>query len=244
MVGFGERRRLTLLFALLVLSAALVAVVGGPLALIVGELLRRGADQNALTILLVAPIAVTAIVFLRVIVGVDTLGIFAPMLLAIAFMRIGILSGLVLLAVLVLIGAPCLVLMERYRFLAIARTGVLICLVALVLLAATLAGAVSGTTALLEAQVIPLAIMAGVIERFVNAQVDQRPEESAKLLLTAVAATLVSLLIGNEPFQALLFRRPDAALLAVPACLVMGRYAGLRLTDLARFREVARGATG
>lgn len=227
-----------LAIALLIGSLVLAQIVR-PLALVVEALLQRGAEPRTVEVLLLAPLAVTIIVFLRVVVGLDTLGIFAPMLLAIAFLRIGVIEGLLLLAVLVIVCAPCIALIERYRFLAISRTGVVICLVAVTLLIATAVGALVGSASLLEAEVIPLAIMAGVIERFVNAQADQRPEETAKLIFTGVVAALVSLVLANQVLQRALFARPDLLLLSMPACLLMGRYAGLRLLDLLCFREVA-----
>ena len=238
-----QTRSFPYLLVMLMLGATLALLVRGPLALMVDEILGRGVTEETVTLLLLVPVAATVVVFLRTVVGLDTFGIFAPMILAFTFLTVGIVGGLLVLGALVLVGAPSRLLLDRYHTLAVARLGVLLSIVALVLLGATFVAATVGDTQLLEADAFPLVIIAGIIERFVSAQMDLGPKEAAKLsLFTVISSVIVWLVISPPPVQAVFRSRPDLILLCFPALLLMGRYSGLRLSELIRFWGIARHA--
>lgn len=228
------------LLVTLMLGALVAGLIRGPLGLMVDAMLARGVENETLSLLLLVPVAATVVVFLRTVVGLDTFGIFAPMILAFTFLTVGIVGGLLVLGALVLVGAPSRLLLDKYHSLAIARLGVLLSIVALVLLGATFIAATVGDTRLLRADAFPLVIIAGIIERFVSAQMEQSPKDALKLFLfTVIAAVVVWLVISAAPVQAILRSRPDVVLLCFPALLLMGRYSGLRLSELIRFWGVA-----
>jgi hypothetical protein len=79
-----------------------------------------------------------------------------------------------------------------------------------------------------------------MIDRFVTAQMDQSPAEALRLSgFTLLTATLVALLLGAEWLRAALRAEPDLLLVVPPLCLLLGRFGGLRLLELWRFRRVA-----
>ena len=235
------RNRTLWTLALLGLLAA--GVIFDPLESVLNSTLKRGADEQVVTVLLLVPLAATVLVFLRTLVGLDTFGIFAPMILAIAFLQVGIVRGLLAFGAVLAIGTPVRLILELYPSLQIARTAVVVSVVALVLLVATFIDSLTGGTGLLGNQALPLVIMAGVIERFVTAQMDETPKEAAWLsVFTVLSSVLVWLVIAPSTVQSTLLSWPGLVLLSFPACLLMGRYSGLRFTELFRFRELSANA--
>lgn len=191
--------------------------------------------------LLMVPVGVLAIISARVLVGLETFGLLGPLLLGFAFSRVGPLLGLGLFGGLLVMVTPLRLLLERVPLLSVSRTGVLVMLCAAALLVVTSAVR-DHAPALAAADLgLPVVAMASMIDRFVTAQMDQSPGEALKLsVYTLVTATLVSFLVGSAWLADQLIARPDVVWFCVPAGLVVGRYGGLRLLELARFRPVAR----
>jgi hypothetical protein len=87
---------------------------------------------------------------------------------------------------------------------------------------------------------LPVVIMAGIVDRFVTAQMDQSTGEAVKLsFFTVLAAAIVAALLQWSFLRGAVAARPDLALLAFPICLLAGRYTGLRVSEYYRFRAVA-----
>ncbi len=190
--------------------------------------------------LLLVPVGVLAIVGARVLVGLETFGLLGPLLLGFAFSRVGPLVGLGLFAGMLLVVTPLRLLLERVPLLSTSRTGVLVMICAAALLIVT-AAARDRVPALAAADLgLPVVAMASMIDRFVTAQMDQSPGEALKLsAYTLITATLVSYLVGSVWLSDQLLAMPDLVWFCIPAGLLVGRYSGLRLLELRRFRPVA-----
>ncbi|KKK84891.1 hypothetical protein LCGC14_2778770 [marine sediment metagenome] len=225
----------------LLLAVLAAALILGPLDLMRDVMVEEGGvTERTVLLLLLVPVGATVVVVLRTLVGLDTFGVFAPMILALTFLTVGIVVGLAVLGALILVGTAARLLLERYPSLAVSRAGIIVSLAALVLFGVTFIGSAEGDTELLQAGAFPLVITAGIIERFTGAQMDQDPKEAARILLfTVISSVVVWGVISAGPVQAVLRSRPDLILLSFPALVLMGRYTGLRLGELIRFREVA-----
>ena len=225
-----------------VLIGALAAgLILAPLSLMRDAIVNDGQVMEPTVLLLfLVPVGATVVVLLRTVVGLETYGIFAPMILALTFLTVGIMGGLTVLGAVILVGTFGRLLLDKYPCLAVARSGVIVSLAALVLFGAMFVGFAEGEPRLLQAGAFPLVIIAGIIERFAGAQMDQDPKEAARLLLSTVLSSIVVwAVISAGPVQAVVRSRPDVILLSFPALMLMGRYSGLRLVELLRFREVA-----
>ena len=125
-------------------------------------------------------------------------------------------------------------------FLSVARTGVLVvsCADPLLFLTAYGPALIPG---LGPADMgLPIVALAGMVDRFVTAQMDQSPGEAIRLsAYTLVTAFLISLLVGWERLHGALRAEPDLLFLVPPLCLLLGRFSGLRLLELWRFRRIA-----
>ncbi len=124
---------------------------------------------SAPTLLATLPLAGLVIVLLRTVVGLETFGLFAPVLLAVTFVQTGLPVGVGLFCVLLLAGLGVRWALRPLHLPRAARLAVLLAVAAEALLAAnTLVDSPQvGST---WATAFPLVVMAGIIERFWNAQ--------------------------------------------------------------------------
>lgn len=210
-----------------------------PIASASRTLVAEGARPATVEHLLMVPVGVLAIVFGRTFVGLETFGLMTPLILGFAFERMGTLEGLAIYLALIALVTPLRMLLEHVSVLSVARTGALITLCALVLLVVLSLG----TTLLPGIRAgeigLPVIAMAGVIDRFVSAQMDQSPKEALKLSIhTLVVATAVSALVSLSALRGLVAGHPDLLVLGLPTMLLLGRYRGLRLLERWRFRAV------
>lgn len=229
--------RSTLLTTLALLVAAAVVVAVQPLGALMQVFVERHGSAAAGLDLLMVPVGATLIVVLRTLVGIEGFGIFSPLILAYAFVRLGTVTGLLTFVALLLAVTPARLLMDRFALLSVARTGILVAACAVVLFAMS---ALAPRYLELSSLGLPVVIMAGIVDRFVTAQMDQSTGEAVKLsFFTVFAATIVAAIFQWGGLRAAITATPDLTLLAFPVCLLVGRYTGLRVSEYYRFRAVA-----
>jgi len=201
-------------------------------------LLRR--DQFSL--ILLAPFALLMTVFLRQVVGLQSIGVFLPVLLGFCVTQVGwALAGL-LLSLAVVLGVAVRWAVARFGLLQVPRSAFLITFLILVFLLFTVSierfGIESGRGVL----VLPIAAMAMAVERFtVEAQDRGLGEASSLLAQTMILAALSALVLMQPVFEVLTVTFPEILLVVLAEIMVVGRYRGLRLLELHRFGSVRTG---
>lgn len=198
-------------------------------------------------LLALLPLAALLVVVLRVVVGLSTLGTFAPVLLALGFTQAGVVVGLMLTVGLFALGFLAQPLLRRARLPRVARLGVLVCLVAASLLAVQGLGegpaggvpvdAVAGQAASWAA--LPVVVTATIVERLWETwDLEGARASVTEAGLTLAVALLVTAVLLSPPARDV---AGGAPLPLAGTCLVLiwlvGRYRGLRLTELFRFRS-------
>lgn len=230
-----------LAFVALFAATALLAAFE-PLRLAVETLRTEGAQGATLDSLLLLPAGVVAIVIFRLVIGLETFGLFAPLILAFAFAKVSPLIGVAVFGVLLVLVSPVGLWLARFPLLSTARTASLLVLSSLLLLCGfALFNALGGQLRLIDLG-LPVVALSGMMDRFVSAQLDQSPQEALKLsIYTLLVSTLVAIgVIGNPWLLELLRAHPDLLLFCFPLCLLLGRYSGLRVMEVWRFRVLAR----
>ncbi|MEU6166025.1 7TM domain-containing protein [Streptomyces tanashiensis] len=187
------------------------------------------------------PLAALLIVVLRVVVGLNTLGTFSPVLLALAYAQAGLPLGVPLTLVMFALGFAMQPLLRRLHLPRVARLGVLIAVVTSGLIAAQLG---LGGFGLSDSWGMSLPVV-------VTAIVTERLWEAWDLDGVRAAATGAALTMGTAVLVALLLLTPYVREVAeaVPLQLavvcavwtsIAGTYRGLRLSELFRFAPAAK----
>jgi len=186
------------------------------------------------------PLAAALVVGVRTLIGLQTFGVFAPILLALALAHTGVLPGTVIFAVMLSAGIMTQLLTHRFKLPRIARLAVLLSAVVLALL---LMQEVSYTLGLglTVANTFPVVVTAAIVERFSVNWEQQQLKPTLKLAAwTMVVAAAASALLRSDMLLLLANRMP-LVLVAIGAmlALLLGSYRGLRLTEILRFRGAA-----
>ncbi len=199
--------------------------------------------QQVYRVLLMIPVGAFIMLLLRNLVGVKTFGTFMPVLIALAFRDTGIVSGVILFALVIGAGLLLRFYMERLRLLLVPRlTAILILVVLLMALVSVLSNRL-GIEVGLSVALFPMVIMAMTIERMSVAWEERGAGTAIREGVgTLVVATLAYLVMSWPPLEHLVFVFPETLLILFALTLLLGRYSGYRLTELVRFRALAREA--
>jgi hypothetical protein len=197
--------------------------------------------QSVYKVLLMVPIGAFLMLLLRNIIGIKTFGTFMPVLIAIAFRETQLLAGVTLFVVVVGSGLLVRFYMERLRLLLVPRLTSVLILVVLLMAAVSVLANRLGIEVGLSVALFPMVIMAMTIERMSIAWEERGPGYAMKEGLgSLVVACAAYLAMSWEPLEHFMFVFPEALLILLAATLVIGRYSGYRLSELFRFRALAR----
>jgi hypothetical protein len=199
--------------------------------------------QQVYRVLLLVPIGAFIMLLLRNLVGIKTFGTFMPVLIAIAFRDTGLVAGVLLFIVVVGTGLLVRFYLERLRMLLVPRlTAVLIVVVMLMALVSVLSNRL-GLEVGLSIALFPMVIMAMTIERMSVAWEERGAGFAVREGFgTLLVAALAYLVMSWERLEHIVFVFPEVLLILFGASLILGRYSGYRLTELFRFRALAREA--
>ncbi|MEV8590775.1 7TM domain-containing protein [Streptomyces sp. NPDC051180] len=191
------------------------------------------------------PLAGLLIVMLRVVVGLNTLGTFSPVLLALAYAQTGLPLGVPLTLAMFVLGFVMQPLLRRLHLPRVARLGVLIAVVTTGLIASQLT---LGGLGLSDSwgMSLPVVVTAIVTERLWEAwDLDGFRAAATGAALTMGTAVLVALLLLTPYVREVAEAVPlQLALVCAVWTAIAGTYRGLRLNELFRFAPAAKAQEG
>lgn len=195
--------------------------------------------HDTLSLMLLLPLGALITAIFRNIVGLRTLGTFAPALLAMSFIYAAWGTGLVMLMVVIIAGLVGRSLLEKLHLLMVPRLSIVLTIIILcVVFAVSLLNYWSpGQTA--QSVLIPLVILTILIERFYVTSEEDSTSFAVQLVLgTVVVAAFCYLLLRWDDVGKLVLVYPEIHFFTIAAFIVIGRYSGYRLTELWRFRDL------
>lgn len=207
-----------------------------------GTLLAQSAALGPTSLLAVLPLAALIIVMLRVVFGLQTLGAFSPVLLAIGYSQAGLVPGVLLTMVMFVLGFAAQPLLRRFHLPRVVRLAALIGVVAIALITLQEAGGVSGAVDSWGAS-LPVVVTVVIVERLWETwEMDGVVAAASEAGLTLVVAALVAFVILTPAVRLLAESVPiQLALACTVWAAVIGTYRGLRVNELVRFRPTPQG---
>jgi hypothetical protein len=195
--------------------------------------------HNVLKILLLLPFAALITAVMRNVVGLPSFGTFSPALLAMSFIYADLTTGLAIVLIVVGVGLFGRAFLERLRLLTVPRlsiilTMVILCVVFGLSLLHYLLPQIRG-----EVVLLPMVILTMLIERF---HVSMEEDGLFFTLQLAAGTLLVAMLcyavLGWGEIGDGVLTYPEVHFFTISAFILLGRYAGYRLTELWRFRDL------
>jgi len=197
--------------------------------------------QSFIQVLLLIPIGALVVAFFRTVIGVPTFGTFAPVLLALAFRESSFQIGVLVLGVIIFFGSIVRSILDRLKILVVPRLSVIVTLVVAFVLGMVVVAFHMGVQKIFYFSFFPMVIMTWLIERFSVIQIEDGTGEAFKTALgTALVALAAYYLMGRHAVRTYLFAFPELLLVIMGVLLLLGRYTGIRVTELWRFQELRK----
>ncbi len=207
----------------------------------VNAMKRNGVPANVLALILMLPIVATLIALARQLIGFKTFGIFIPSLIALSFLAIGLRYGIIIFALILLIGTIGRFLLRRLRLLYLPRMAILITVVSLAILGLWAVGVYFKVTEVISVSVFPILVMIILVEQFVSAQIEKGPRTAVILTVETLIISIIAYYTASwEYLRTFILNTPEWIFALIPINVLVGLYSGLRLWELWRFREVIR----
>jgi hypothetical protein len=198
-------------------------------------------SQALFRTLLVIPVGILLLVVLRNVVGLKTFGTFMPVLIALAFRQTGLAWGVLFFSLVVGLGLVARFYLEHLKLLLVPRLAAVVIVVILIIAMLTVLSFKLGLDRGLSIGLFPIVIMTMTIERMTLVWEERGAREALEQALGSIAVgTLCYFAMNVRVVEHLFFVFPELLLAVLALTLLIGRYSGYRLSELYRFRALAR----
>lgn len=202
---------------------------------------RMGVPANTIILILLLPFLASFIVFTRQIIGVPSLEMLVPIALSITLVSTGIPAGVILLTTILFASTISRVILKRIRIMQLPKMALSVLVVAIFVFASLTASASAGILTVRQLSIFPILLLILLSEKIVTLQLTRSPRET--LIITSVTLVLgiIGFLVLSSGFiREYVLLYPEVIITLLPFNLLMGRYFGLRLTELLRFSTLRK----
>ncbi len=202
---------------------------------------RLGLPFGLLRTVLMLPIGALIVVVFRNVIGVPTFGTFLPALIAEGAGATGLFWGIISIFIVMFTVALARSSVQRLGLLHSPTLAILLAVVVLTMLGTSLIAEQFGLDALTRISYFPIAVMAIASERFYLALVEQGPKKAMSQLNGTMLVVFACYLVMNSmAMQVLVSGFPEVLLWVVAANIYLGRWVGVRVLEMFRFRGLLK----
>ncbi len=202
-------------------------------------------QQSSFRLLLMIPFGALVVVIIRNLVGIKTSGTFMPILLAMAFLKTQLLTGVILFVIVVSVGLIMRAYLSKLDLLLVPRISAVVVVVIGIMVSFGLMGAKFDIALMQSVTLFPTIILAWTVERLSVLWEEDGPKEvitqTAGSLFVAILAYVV---MGSDTLRYQAFVFPELLLVVLAVILALGQYSGYRLSELFRFAPLVKAAEG
>jgi len=204
-------------------------------------LLNTGINQQVLELLLAVMVLATIVSVARYIIGTKSYGIYAPIILAIAYSYTGLRYGLAITLVVILTTLFSYTILKKIRMHYIARIAVNYCLLAILLVIFFIIVKKFGLGLENMPYISGLAVIsiAAISDFFIKQYVKKSFKTSVLILFSTVAiAALGWFVITRDVVTNYMLNNLWIVPILIALNILVGQFTGLRIKDLFRFKSV------
>jgi hypothetical protein len=198
--------------------------------------------HQILSLMLLLPLGALITAVFRNVIGIRTLGTFAPALLAMSFIYAEWATGLVILISVLIAGYFGRRMLDRLHLLMVPRSSIILTIIILLIVfgLSVIQYMVAPATGV-RAVLLPLVILTTLIERyFVTTEEDGTSFAIQLVVGTAVVGACCYLILRWKEVGQILLIYPELHFFTIAAFIWIGRYSGYRLVELWRFRDMVK----
>jgi len=208
---------------------------------ILSYIVNQGVPEQVLSYILLAPLVATLIVFLRQVIGLKSLGVYHPLLLAFALASAGLKEGLFFFLLIVLLANAITYIVKKFPLLYLPRLTIVVTVTTLALILVVSIIRLSDYSLTLS-DYFPIIIILALSDKLVTAQMKRNAKPALVLTGSTLGIALLGYLILNIVWlQNIVLTYPLIFLsIIVLINIFLGRFRGLRLNELWRFRHLLK----
>lgn len=202
-------------------------------------LVQAGLPANTVYLILLTPILALMVSFVRVVIGLPTLDMLVPIALSFALVAVGINIGLLVLGVILLASYISKRSLTKIRIMFYPKRSLAMFFLAIGVFIALTAGLALEFERILTVSIFPILILILLGDQIVSVLLHKSVYQT--ILITGTTITLGVfgyILAVSSSMQNLLILYPELVYLVLPLNILIGRYFGLRVLELFRFRGV------
>lgn len=207
---------------------------------IINYMRDKGVPTQSIIFLLMIPVIATLVAFARQVIGLTTLGIYIPIILTLTFMTLGLFYGLTVLILIIVISSLVRKMLKRVRLLYIPRLAIILTIVSLTFLLLMFLSSLYETKSIMQISILPVIVLITLVEDFLSLQVERGFKAAVLLTLETTLVAILSFWMIEKwtAFRTLLLGYPEIIFLLIVINVLLGKYTGLRLTEVFRFRSL------
>lgn len=205
----------------------------------VQKAIELGIPANTIVLIFLIPVIATLITFVRVVIGLPALEMLVPIVLAFAFVAVGITAGIIIIGAVVLASFVSRTLLRKVPIMYFPKRSLSHLFLAVFVFAALTIAITLDLESIRDLSIFPILILTLLGDSIVSVQL--RKTVSETLLITSVTVGLALLgyaLASSVLVRDLIILWPEVILLTIPINLMLGRYFGLRLSEVLRFQKL------
>ena len=200
-----------------------------------------GIPANTVMLILLLPLLATMLAFLRHVIGLPSLGMLVPIALSITFLATGLATGMILLLAIILGSTLAKIILKRVRIMQLPKMALSMFIVALLIFVTLTVSATAGIIAVKQISIFPVLLLILLSESIVTLQLERTTRETLTITGTTLLLGVAGYMILSWDFlRKLVLLYPEFVLVLIPLNIAIGRYFGLRITEIIRFDSVKR----
>ena len=194
---------------------------------------------HALVLLLMLPLGGLLVAFLRNVVGLRTFGVFLPVLIAFSLVETGFITGISLFVFLILLVGLISKPFQHFGLLHTPKLVISLTLMVLIMIFGSYIGLKYNMLWLTSLTVFPTIILTVSAERFSTLIAEDGFEKATGTLFqTLIAVSFCYLMLSSQYMSYVIMLFPEILFVIIVIALLLGRYIGLRWTELLRFKPL------
>src|SRR3989339_529708 len=205
----------------------------------VQKAIALGIPANTIVLIFLIPVIATLIAFVRVVIGLPSLEMLVPIVLAFAFVAVGITAGLIILGAVVLASFVSRTLLRRVPIMYFPKRSLSHLFLAVFVFAALTISIILELESIRDLSIFPVLILTLLGDSIVSVQLRKTVRETILITTVTIGLALIGYLLAtSSSVRDAIILWPEIILLTVPINFMLGRYFGLRLAEVLRFKTL------
>jgi hypothetical protein len=205
----------------------------------VQESIRLGIPANTIILILLVPILATVVTFVRLIIGLPSLEMLVPIILSFSLVALGLTTGLMVLAAIVAASFMSRIALRKVSIMHLPKRSISLFFLSLFVFAVLSISVSFDLGDVSNVSIFPVLILILLGDKIVSVQLHKSIKETVLITFVTVMLGVFGYVLSVfTPIRNFIVLYPEIIFFAVFLNILMGRYFGMRLTELFRFKAL------